>query len=78
MHIYGDLLVSYTKRELPEAQLAAIDAHLSNCLFCAHGLADETVVSTSWERRGWLGRLVRVEPEDAVESPSQDLEIRAA
>jgi hypothetical protein len=45
---------------LPAATLEAIDAHVSNCLFCAHTLADETAASTRWERRGLLGRLVRV------------------
>jgi hypothetical protein len=47
-------------RDLPPATLDAIDAHVSNCLFCAHTLADQTANSTNWERRGLLGRLVRV------------------
>jgi hypothetical protein len=46
-------------RDLPPETLSAIDAHVSNCLFCAHTLADETAASTGWERRGLLGRLVR-------------------
>jgi hypothetical protein len=59
MHLYGNVLENYVARELPPATLDAIDAHVSNCLFCAHALADGTATSTSWERRGWLGRLVR-------------------
>jgi hypothetical protein len=78
MHLYGKTLERYAKRELPGAHLAAIDAHVSNCLFCSHGLADEASLSASWERRGFLGRLVRVEPQDAVEGVAEDLEIRAA
>src|SRR5207248_4170780 len=54
MHIYGDTLERYAARELPEQHLAALDSHVSNCLFCAHGLADQTALSTAWERRGWL------------------------
>ena len=59
MHLYGDTLKGYIVRDLPPATLDAIDAHVSNCLFCAHTLADETGTSTQWERRGLLGRLVR-------------------
>jgi hypothetical protein len=59
MHIYGNILEKYATRELPAEQLAAIDAHVSNCMFCAHGLADESASTTTWERRGLLGRLVR-------------------
>jgi hypothetical protein len=51
---------------------------VSNCVFCAHGLADEAVLAANWERRGLLGRLVRVEPQDAVEAVREDLEVRAA
>lgn len=78
MHLYGDTLESYVKRDLPAPQLAAIDSHISNCLFCAHGLADEAVLVASWERRGFLGRLVRVERQEAVDSDVPDLEARAA
>jgi hypothetical protein len=60
MHPYGDILESYLVRDLPPATLDAIDAHVSNCLFCAHTLADQTANSTNWERRGLLGRLVSV------------------
>jgi hypothetical protein len=59
MHLYGDILSNYVSRDLPPETLSAIDAHVSNCLFCAHTLADETAASTDWERRGLLGRLVR-------------------
>ncbi len=78
MHIYGDQLQSYIRRELPEPQLAAIDAHVSNCMFCAHALADQTTATTEWERRGLLGRLVLVERADAVVEPVEAREVRAA
>jgi hypothetical protein len=61
MHLYGDILEHYVARELPPQTLAAIDSHVSNCLFCAHTLADQASASTLWERRGLLGRLVRVD-----------------
>ena len=59
MHLHGNVLDNYVKRDLPAQTLDAIDLHVSNCLFCAHTLATGTVASTSWERRGLLGRLVR-------------------
>ena len=59
MHLYGDTLTNYVARELPPRRLDEIDAHVSNCLFCAHALASETTASETWERRGLLGRLVR-------------------
>ena len=59
MHLYGKVLYNYVARDLPPQTLDAIDVHVSNCLFCAHTLASETATSTTWERRGLLGRLVR-------------------
>ena len=78
VHIYGDTRERYAARDLPRTQLAAIDAHVSNCMFCAHGLADQTVVSTAWERRGWLGRLARVEAPSSVDDSVEELEEKAA
>ena len=59
MHLYGEVLDNYVTRDLQPQTLDAIDLHVSNCLFCAHTLAGGTAVSTGWERRGLLGRLVR-------------------
>ena len=59
MHLYGEILDNYVARDLPQQTLAAIDVHISNCLFCADTLAKGTAAKTSWERRGLLGRLVR-------------------
>jgi hypothetical protein len=59
MHVYGDTLKNYVARELSPRTLDAIDVHVSNCIFCAHSLADATQARAGWERRGLLGRLVR-------------------
>jgi hypothetical protein len=61
MHLHGDILEQYRSRTMPPQTLGAIDAHVSNCLFCAHALADDGATSARWERRGWLGRLALVE-----------------
>ena len=78
MHIYGDTLERYAARELPEQHLAALDSHVSNCLFCAHGLADRATLTTGSERRGWLGRLVRVEAPGSVDDSVEELDAKAA
>jgi hypothetical protein len=59
LHIYGETLKQYVARELPPRTLDQIDVHISNCLSCAHALAGATATTTTWERRGLLGRLAR-------------------
>ena len=79
MHLHGDILEGYVTRELPAPTLAALDTHVSNCVFCAHTLTDQAVTSAQWERRGLLGRLVRVEDQTVVvEVDDQELDARAA
>jgi hypothetical protein len=78
MHLYGEILERYVSRDLPSPTLAAIDAHVSNCLFCAHTLAEETAASNGWERRGLLGRLVRAEGQAATDSEVEEVRARAA
>jgi hypothetical protein len=78
MHLYGDTLEHYIARDLPPKTLAAIDAHVSNCLFCAHALADHSSTSARWERQGWLGRLVQVEQPVLIEPRGEEVSARAA
>ena len=74
MHLYGEVLERYIDGKLPRQTLAAIDAHVSNCLVCANALANDSAGAPEWERRGWLGRLVRAE---TAVSPEQE-ELRSA
>jgi anti-sigma factor RsiW len=78
MHIYGNSLEKYVSRELPPDRLATLDAHISNCLFCAHALADQTAAESAWERRGLLQRLVPVKGEPAAAERFEEPEARAA
>jgi hypothetical protein len=78
MHIYGDTLERYVARDLPQEQLVGLDSHVSNCAFCVDGLAEQAVVSTAWERRGWLGRLARVEAPSTVDHSVEELDAQAA
>ena len=78
MHIYGQLMQSYVKRDLPERQLAVLDEHVTNCLACAHALADEAAATVEWQRRGLFGRLLRVERPERDAAPVEIREPRAA
>jgi hypothetical protein len=78
MHLYDEVLEKYLARELPAKTLFAIDTHVSNCLFCAHTLAESHVLATRWERRGWLGRLVRVEEPPAGDVHPEEQRAAAA
>jgi hypothetical protein len=53
MHLHRDEIERYRTRDLPQPTLAAIDAHISNCLYCSRSLA-EVAAST-------VARLVRVD-----------------
>jgi len=77
MHIHPAILESYAAGELSQPQLASVDAHVSNCLFCAHAIADHAVISETWERRGWLGRLVRVDAPPVVAQHVEQLDAAA-
>jgi hypothetical protein len=66
MHLHGKTLERYVAGDLPAGEIATLDVHISNCIFCAAAFAQEGAASERWERRGWLGRLVRVEAEPIV------------
>jgi hypothetical protein len=63
MHLHGNTLERYVARDLHDVELATLDEHVSNCIFCADAMAGEGATSDKWERRGWLGRLVWIAPE---------------
>jgi hypothetical protein len=77
MHVNSETLERYSAGDLPAAEVATIHTHVSTCLYCAHSLAVRSVAESSWERRGVLGRLVRIS-EDPAPSRERDLDVRAA
>jgi hypothetical protein len=78
MHLYGETLQRYLRDDLPQDQRADIDIHVANCLPCAHAIAGDGTTSGRWERRGFLGRLVRVDaPTDVPARPAQPQRIAA-
>jgi hypothetical protein len=67
MH-HGVMLDAYLAGQLDGGRLAVAEAHVSNCLHCTRTIAETGVKSGDWERRGWLGRLVRID-EPVVDAP---------
>jgi anti-sigma factor RsiW len=61
MHGTRDQLESYLNDDLDPDARGRLDAHVSTCLPCAFALAEAGAAAARWERRGLLGRLVRVE-----------------
>jgi hypothetical protein len=80
MHLHGEQLERYQKRDLPQPVLSAIDAHVSSCMYCSRSMAQAAAASERWERRGWLGRLVRIEKPQpvAIRPIEEEAEARAA
>jgi hypothetical protein len=62
MHLRAPEIHRYLDRDLDERALAVVDAQVSVCLPWTALLAQRAMEQASWERRGLLGRLVRVDP----------------
>jgi hypothetical protein len=61
MHLRAPDIDRYLRRDLDERTLTTLDAQASVCLPWTRLLAQRGMEQTGWERRGFLGRLVRVE-----------------
>ena len=61
-HLDTQTLDSYLARSLDRPELAAIDDHVAGCLSCSLTVETAGLEPRRWERRGVLGRLVRVTP----------------
>jgi hypothetical protein len=71
MHLRAPEINRYLDRDLDERALAAVDAQVSVCLPWTELLAQRAMEQASWERRGFLGRLRR------VDRPRDDRSVRA-
>jgi hypothetical protein len=56
---------------IPDEQ---VGRHVRRCLFCAERLADAAQRNVRWERRGILGRLVRIEYAEEIEELLAEIE----
>jgi hypothetical protein len=65
MHLDGLQLDRYLARSLDRATLRSLDDHVAGCLACLLAVESSGLQPARWQRRGPLGRLVRVEPERA-------------
>ena len=61
MHSTEEQLDRYLRRDLDPTTLSALDAHVATCLPCSMMVAEAGRSAARWERRGLLGRLVRVD-----------------
>ncbi len=50
------------------------DRHVRVCLSCAQRLADASQRACRWERRGVLGRLVRIDPAQMIDELLSELD----
>jgi hypothetical protein len=62
MHLDSSTLDPCLSRSLDAARLRAFDDHLASCLQCQLLVEAAALDPERWERRGLLGRLVRVTP----------------
>jgi hypothetical protein len=69
---HGEMLDAYVAGRVEGHRLAAAEAHISSCLHCTRTIAEIGVNSSHWERRGWLGRLVRVDGPE-LEAPRVEI-----
>jgi hypothetical protein len=53
---------------------AETDRHVRVCLNCAQRLGDAAQRAVRWERRGLLGRLVRIDPPQMIDELLAELE----
>jgi hypothetical protein len=61
MHLHAPDIHRYLHGDLDERTLTTVDAQVSVCLPWTQLVAERAMEQTRWERRGLLGRLVRVE-----------------
>jgi hypothetical protein len=67
VHLLGHLTKADIRREVAGVASADVDRHVRLCVCCAQQVADAAMRAVWWERRGLLGRLVRVNNSQAVE-----------
>jgi len=60
MHMQSTQIDRYVSGRLEDDAAAAYATHLTLCLHCTERVARRTAPEAGWERRGPLGRLVRV------------------
>jgi hypothetical protein len=61
MHLHAPDIDRYLRRDLDDRTLTTMDAQVSVCLPWTQVVAQRAMEQTGWERRGVLGRLVRVD-----------------
>jgi hypothetical protein len=63
MHLDDSTLDPYLARSLDRTTLRELDAHVVTCPMCTLTAEGAALDPARWDRRGLLGRLVRLTPE---------------
>jgi hypothetical protein len=74
VHLDPSQLDGYLSRSLDRHDLRSLDDHVVGCLACTLAIETAGLAEERWERRGTLGRLVRLEQDP----PNRPAELRAA
>jgi hypothetical protein len=77
-HLKRDIIDGYIERRLDAKSLAHLDRHVTGCLACTLSLSEHGAAAGQWERRGWLGRLVRVEGPQRIPARVADPRLETA
>jgi hypothetical protein len=62
------------RREIAGTPSAATHGHVRVCVACAERLAEAAMNAVRWERRGLLGRLVRIDVPQMVDELLAEIE----
>jgi hypothetical protein len=62
------------RRYVAGAASVEMERHVRVCAFCVHRLADAAQSAVRWERRGLLGRLVRIDPSQEIDELLAEIE----
>ena len=62
------------RRYVAGAASVETERHVRVCAFCMQRLADAAQCAVRWERRGLLGRLVRIDPSQEIDELLAEIE----
>ena len=74
MQLLAHLTDADIQRYVAGVPSAEADRHVRLCAYCAQELADAAMRAVWWERRGLLGRLVRIDNSQAVDELLAEIE----
>ena len=74
MPLLGHLSEAEIRRYVAGSASVETERHVRVCVFCMQRLGDAAQRANRWERRGLLGRLVRIDPSQVVDELLAEIE----